>query len=117
MRHSMQIAVGVVCALVGFALASAPSRAGIGGACEVKATPDGFVAVRAAPTPRGALVARARPGEIVEIVSGKGGAPVASGVWRRVRHFPGEAMPASGAPGFDKVRAGWMNSRLIDGCG
>jgi len=96
---------------------TAPARAGIGNACEVKETKDGFVAVRAAPNPKGALVSKATPGQIVEVVVDSKQNPVARGRWWRVRHYPGEAMPLPGEPEFKDIREGWMHSALIDGCG
>lgn len=107
----------VVSVLLLLLCAAVPAEAGIGNACEVKETPDGFAAIRAAPNPKGALVAKATPGHIVEVVTLANGKPRASGVWWRVRHFPGEAMPLLGDAAYDKIREGWMNHRLIDGCG
>ena len=99
------------------ALTATAALAGIGNSCEVKETPDGFVAVRAQPSAKGALVAKARPGQMVEIVTMRNGQPRSSGDWVRVRHYPGETIPDKGEPGFKDVREGWMYRRLIDGCG
>jgi hypothetical protein len=97
--------------------ATTSASAGIGNACEVKETKDGFVAVRAAPNPKGALVSKATPGQIVEVVVDAKQNPVARGKWWRVRHYPGEAMPLPGEPEFKDIKEGWMHSALIDGCG
>lgn len=97
--------------------AGSQAQAGIGNACEVKETPDGFVAIRARPSAKAPLVAKATPGHIVEVTVDKAGNPRAAGIWWHVRHFPGEAMPNPSDAAFGQVKSGWMHSKLIDGCG
>jgi hypothetical protein len=85
-------------------------------ACELAATPDGFVAIRATPSASGALVVRAKVNEVIEVFTDQRRKPVAKGAWWRVRHFPGEAMPEPSEPAFKDVREGWIHSRFIEGC-
>jgi hypothetical protein len=105
------------CAAIALALlAAGGAQAEIFSACSAKATRDGFVALRDRPSPAGGLLARMRPGEIV-VVEVKNNHVVRSGDWLRVSHFPGEAMPNPGDPGFEKVKRGWAKDKLIDDCG
>ncbi len=95
------------------------NRAGatIGNACEVKETPDGFVAIRAKPSAKAALVSKAKPGQLLEIQQGKNRKPVASGLWWRVRHYPGDTALSPGDKDYHLVRDGWIHSKLVGDCG
>jgi len=92
------------------------ARAEIFNVCSVMATPDGFVALRDSPSLSGQLLAKMHPGEIV-VIEVKDGRLVRSGGWARVSHYPGEAMPNPGEPGYEKVKRGWAKDRLVDECG
>lgn len=82
--------------------------------CDIRKTPDGFMALRAQPNAKGKLIVRMKPGDEVmlnNIVSEKNGCT-------RVYWWKGER-PADGiARSIGKAKQGWVNSRLLgDECG
>ncbi len=84
--------------------------------CDIKPTPDGFMALRERPDAKGKLVARMKPGDEVlinNIVAEKNG-------WMRVYWWKGGRFNGDGSfKGLSKVDAqGWVNSKLLgDECG
>ena len=84
--------------------------------CDIKKTPDGFMALREQPGARGKLVARMKPGDEVmlnNIVAEKNG-------WTRVYWWKGGRFHNDGTvKGLSEVNGqGWVNSRLLgDECG
>jgi hypothetical protein len=78
--------------------------------CTIKRTRDGFVALRAAPSPQGKLLGRMREGDEVMIVEGK------KGNWIRVEWYRGQDRHEKG---FGKISGkGWAHGKLIgDECG
>lgn len=92
------------------------AKAEIFSACSVMPTPDGFVALRDAPSPSGRLIAKMHPGEIV-VIDVKDGKLVRVNGFARVSHYPGEAMPLPGEKEFAKVQRGWAKDKLVDECG
>ena len=101
--------------IVGVLLAGA-ARAEVFPVCSVRATKDGFVALRAAPGKDAPVVARMRPGQMT-VLDVKNYEPVRSGGWVSLSWFPGEIMPDRGEEGYEKVRRGWASYELIDDCG
>lgn len=84
--------------------------------CDIKPTPDGFMALREQPGAKGKLVARMKVGDEVminNIVAEKNG-------WTRVYWWIGGRFTDNGAfKGLSKANGeGWVNSRLLgDECG
>jgi hypothetical protein len=79
--------------------------------CDIKQTPDGFIALRERPDAKGKLVARMRVGDEVmlnNIVAEKNG-------WTRVYWWKGSRFSDNGIfKGLSKVDGqGWVNSRLL----
>lgn len=89
--------------------------------CTAKSTPDGFVALRDAPSVKGRLIVRMMPDDMVVITRDPkfptGFVPVRSGQWLSASHYRGEVFPEPGQPEFSKVRKGWVHSNLISECG
>ena len=91
------------------ALAAGTGQANATSFCPVKETADGFVALRAGPSPSARLVARMKAGDVVKLV----GYP--KGSWQEVVWWRADERLNSGA---SKPRgAGWVNRNLIDECG
>ena len=83
--------------------------------CDIKPTPDGFVALRERPDAKGKLVARMKAGDEVminNIVAEKNG-------WTRVYWWKGGRFQGQTVKGLDRADGqGWVNSRLLgDECG
>jgi len=83
--------------------------------CNIKKTRDGFVALRASPSPAGKLTAKMRPGDEVlfdDSVQSRGD-------WGYVSWWKGSRFKKDGSYAFAKPTArGWMNKKLItDECG
>jgi hypothetical protein len=75
--------------------------------CEVLKTPDGFVALRAAPSVKGKLLHKLRAGDEVQVGLGKKGA------WDKVILYLSKNKDTAG-----KTVTGWVNSRFLsDVCG
>lgn len=89
--------------------------------CTAKPTPDGFVALRDAPTVKGRLIVKMQPDDMVVIDRHPkyptGYVPVRSGQWLSASHYRGQVFPEPGEPEFSKVRKGWVHSSLIGECG
>jgi hypothetical protein len=83
--------------------------------CDIKQTPDGFIALRERPDARAKLVARMRAGDEVmlnNIVAQKNG-------WTRVYWWKRGRFQGQTVKGIESADAqGWVNSRLLgDECG
>ena len=83
--------------------------------CDIKQTPDEFIALRAEPSAKGKLVARMKPGDEVmlnNIVAEKNG-------WTRVYWWKGGRFQGQTVKGIERADGqGWVNSRLLgDECG
>jgi hypothetical protein len=85
--------------------------------CVTATTPDGFVAVRAAPRAEAAIVVRAKPGEALVIQKTAGGEDVRSGQWLRVFHFPDAVIPERSDLRYRQGKLGWMHRRFVIDCG
>jgi hypothetical protein len=107
----------VLLALTALGASLGPSPAHAVFACTVMPSPDGFVALRDAPSVKGKLVTRATPGHVVIILQKPNGDPVSSGSWHRVLYYPGEAMPEKTDPAYKQVREGWMHKSFVNECG
>lgn len=93
------------------------SRASATDTCVVGKSTDGYVALRAEPSPRGSLRARAREGEAVVIEKRDNGDLIERGSWLRVFYFPGTVIPPKSDPSYRKGRSGWMHRRYVVDCG
>ncbi|MCZ8181895.1 MAG: SH3 domain-containing protein [Beijerinckiaceae bacterium] len=84
--------------------------AGATGFCHLRKTADGFVALRAEPSPAAKMVGRMRPSDEVLIGEGEKGQWVEVTWWRGTERLD---------KGFEKhAGKGWVNRRLIaDDCG
>jgi hypothetical protein len=102
-------------------LALGVQRAGAQNICTAKPTPDGFVALRDAPSMKGRLIVRMLPDDMVVIDRDpgfpSGYMPVRSGQWLSASHFRGKVFPNPGDPAFSKVTKGWVHSSLVGDCG
>lgn len=85
--------------------------------CAVMKSPDGFVALRDAPSTGGRLIVRAKEGQAVVIQQNDNGDQIANGPWLRVFHFPGDVIPAKTDPQYKAGRLGWMHKRFVGDCG
>jgi hypothetical protein len=82
--------------------------------CEIRPTRDGFVALRAAPSPDSRMLQRMKPGDEILLGQGK------RGPWVEVTYWRGGRFSEGGPPeGKQPTGTGWMNSALIarDSCG
>ena len=82
--------------------------------CEIKATRDGFVALRAGPGPNARLLQRMRPGDEVLL------RPEREGAWQSVSYWRGGRFRSGRNPDGDPPTAiGWMHKDLVapDSCG
>lgn len=79
--------------------------------CDVQRTPDGFVALRAGPSPDARLLARMRPGHMVH------GDGRHAGNWSAVTYWSDGQVPIETDPRFREGLRGWVHSRLIGDCG
>jgi hypothetical protein len=116
-NHFMLFGVGLTICLLTFGIQGANAQ----NVCTALVTPDGFVALRAAPSARAQLIVRMRPGDMVVIERHldfpSGYVPVRTGPWLRASHYVGEIFPRPGDPEFRKVMKGWVHTRLVDECG
>lgn len=85
--------------------------------CAVMASPDGFVALRDAPSPRAKEIMRAKPGHAVVILQKPNGDQITQGSWHRVFYYPGDVIPEKSDPAYKKGREGWMHKRYVSDCG
>jgi hypothetical protein len=97
----------ITAAVIGLMSAMGPASATA--FCAVKSTADGFVALRAAPSPDASIVARMRAGDEVLLVN----AP--QGRWQRVRWWRGEERVTERRT--EPRASGWVNVALIEDCG
>ena len=90
----------------------APARAST--FCEIRATRDGFVALRVGPGPSARLLERMKPGDEVLLGQGRQGRWVEVAYWRGGRFARGRN-PTGDPP----TAKGWMHEGLIadDSCG
>jgi hypothetical protein len=94
-----------LCAVLFIFLCSAPANATI--FCEVLKTPDGFVALREAPSAGSKLLLRIKTGEQVQVDFTK------KGTWEKVIYYLSTGKPANAKP-----ITGWVKSKyLSDVCG
>jgi hypothetical protein len=88
--------------------------AGASSFCEIKATPDGYVALRVSPDPAARVRARMTPGD--EVLLGQ----ERRGKWVHVTYWRGGRFASGKNPAGDPATAiGWMHGDLIakDSCG
>jgi hypothetical protein len=92
-----------------FALLLACGSAHATAFCEIRATRDGFVMLRAAPSAAGKPLARMAPGDEVMLL------PERRRGWARVRWWRGDERLSRG---FQHARGeGWVRATLLDVCG
>jgi hypothetical protein len=78
--------------------------------CNLKKTPDGFVALRAGPSPKAKLLHRMRPNDEVLPSSIE-----EKGAWVKVTYWRGGRFRISKEPAGDPPTAtGWMNKAFLD---
>jgi len=83
--------------------------------CGVKKTADGFVALRAAPSPQAKLITRMKPGELVGLLHPPNyDNPVHQGNWTFVRYVPGSNIDKPNGANHDKGIPGWVNNALLN---
>lgn len=97
---------GFLCGLMLAGLAAAPAAAAE--FCRIPRTPDGFVALRAAPSASAKLLVRMRRDDEVQIV----GDP--QGAWQQVFHWPGDSRLEKG---YETHRTGYVARRFLRDCG
>jgi hypothetical protein len=89
--------------------------------CTAEPTPDGFVALREAPSASARLIVQMHSGDMIVIDRHPsfptGFVPVRSGQWFRASHYVGNVFPTRGDPEFNNVRRGWVHVRLVGECG
>jgi hypothetical protein len=94
---------------------AAPQDVSAGYLCDVKPTDDGFVALRAAPSPKGFVITRMRPGNAINLLHPPDYDDlVRSGSWLFVAYFPSVSDIPDEAR--DEAVRGWVAERLLD-CG
>ncbi len=77
--------------------------------CLIRKTPDGFAALRNAPSPNAKLIARMKAGEEAQLAQG------VKGRWRKVIYWRGDDRLTKG---YDaRFATGWVNGRLLADCG
>lgn len=93
--------------LVLAAFAAAPARAAL--YCDIPKSPDGPVALREKPSPKGKVVILMKAGDEVQLLEGS------RGKWVEVLHWHGQdrLSPTRRAD----TRRGWVQARLIGACG
>lgn len=79
--------------------------------CDIQRTPDGFVALRANPSPEATLLARMRPGQMVRL------GERSSGAWRQVTYWAGGQVPTENDAAHRQGRRGWVHGQLLGDCG
>jgi len=77
--------------------------------CNVLKSPDGFVALRAAPDIKARIVARMKEDDEVQLLDGR------KGQWREVLHWHGDQRLQDATRG--NTRRGWMSARYMSECG
>lgn len=83
--------------------------------CEVKVTPDGFVALRDGLSAAGKLIARMKKGEVVSLLHPPDYEKlIRRGSWIFVRYIPGSQFARVNEANHDKAIPGWVNDKLID---
>jgi hypothetical protein len=95
-------------ALLFLLTALVPARASL--FCEIPKTPDGFVALRAAPDAKSRIVVRMRAGDEVQLLEGK------QDGWLEVLHWRGDSRLDPDKNAAD-TRRGWAHRRYIKECG
>lgn len=97
------------CTLATLALLLASGSAHATAFCEIKATRDGFVMLRATPGATAKPLARMAPGDEVMLL------PERRDGWARVRWWRGDERLSLG---FQHARGeGWVRAALLDACG
>lgn len=91
-----------------------PSAAGATLYCDIKETPDGFVALRAGPSASFEMIEKMRPGDEILLGQGKAGKWIEATFWRGGRFATGP-----NPVGDPATAKGWMHEDLIadDSCG
>ncbi len=88
---------------------SLPARAqALSLSCELEETPDGFVALRAGPSPKAALILKMKPTDTIYLVM-KGRTREERGGWLRIAHVAEN-------DATEKKTFGWMWGKLLLGC-
>lgn len=89
------------------ALAATPTRAAL--YCDIPQNPDGFVALRDKPSPKGKVIVQMKAGDEVQLLEGS------RGKWVEVLHWHGQDRLKAARRG--NTRQGWVQARLIGACG
>ena len=100
--------LAVASALISFACSLPANAQTLSLACELEDTADGFVALRAGPSPKAALVMKMTPGSVIYLVI-KGKSREERGGWLRIVHV-------TKVDGAEKKTFGWMWGKLLAGC-
>ena len=101
---------GLALAILMFAPQSASARYN----CAVKATKDGFVALREGPSTSGKLIARMKKDELVGLLHPPDYENlVRRGNWIFVRYVPGALFVNANKADHDKAIPGWVNNDLL----
>ncbi|QCK86442.1 SH3 domain-containing protein [Phreatobacter aquaticus] len=106
-------ALALAATTLSLGLGSGPAAA-TSAACAIKTTSDGFVALRAEPSPSGRLLVRMAAGHTVAMHHASPGQPSRRGQWVKVSHWADGELRAVGAP---RGRTGWVHEGLLDDCG
>jgi hypothetical protein len=87
--------------------AATPTRAAL--FCDIPQNPDGFVALRDKPSPKGKVIVQMKAGDEVQLLEGS------RGKWVEVLHWHAQDRLKPGRKG--DTRQGWVQARLIGACG
>jgi hypothetical protein len=115
-RLSLPLARGLAFALLAGLTVSTPASA-TAAVCSIRQTPDGFAALREAPSRDGHLIRRMPTGHNVEMHDASPGRPARQGSWVRVTHWADGELHSRGDPRFATGRTGWVHQGLLDDCG
>jgi hypothetical protein len=115
-RLSCPLACGLALALLAGLSVATPAGA-TAAVCSIRQTPDGFAALRQAPSRDSRLIRRMPAGHAVAMHHAAPGRPARQGGWVRVTHWADGELQAPGDAGFATGRSGWVHQGLLDDCG